>query len=89
MKDILKELYYVHVETTPPTLSKEQEEANENAHQAYTAFLSTLSREQKQLFHTYEDLRGILHTEEKEALYKSAFLSGFDFAKEIYTQKRT
>ena len=87
MKDFFKELYYIEEETNCPQLSEGQQKIYENEHKAYESFFNLLTDEQKSLFLVYQNLRDSNACEEKEALYRRAFLSGFSFAQEIFRTK--
>ena len=87
MKDLFKELYYLERETHGGLLTEEKEARYETERTAYQALLNVLCDEQKRLFHAYEEICGILRTEENEELYKAAFLSGFSLAEELHKGK--
>ena len=88
MKDILKELYYMETAASEEALSDRQNKEYEKERLLYNAFFDTLSAEQKELYLAYEELHGILQTEEKESLYKRAFSSGFALAQELSVAKK-
>ena len=87
MKDLLERLYIFETEENPQLLPDRKNPKRAAQHTAYDEFFGTLSKEQKQLYFTYEKIRGELLTEENAVLYKCAFQSGFQFAQEIFTSK--
>lgn len=89
MKDLLEKLYILETEENPQLLPDRKNPKRTAQHMAYDEFFGTLSKEQKQLYFTYEKIRGELLTEENAILYKCAFQSGFQLAQEMLILKNT
>lgn len=89
MENILEQLYILETEENPQLLPDCKNPKRTALHTAYDEFFGALSKEQKQLYFTYEKIRGEVLTEENAVLYKCAFQSGFLLAEELHKTKNT